>query len=143
MTGLRMTPEQKQIHDSVKSLCDRFDDEYWLQCDLDHRWPVEYHNAMKEAGWMGITIPQEYGGAGLGVTEAALMMQVVGNSAGAIAACSTIQAGVFGPHAVTVHGNESQKARILPRLASGQDQAAFGVTEPDADSIPRTFRRAR
>jgi len=127
-----MNPVRQQIKDSVQSLCDRFDDAYWLECDRNHRWPTEYHNAMKEAGWMGITIPEAYGGAGLGVTEASLLMQVVGGSAGAIAACSTIQAGVFGPHAVTVHGNDEQRARILPGLAAGRDQACFGVTEPDA-----------
>ncbi|VTU31688.1 Acyl-CoA dehydrogenase fadE12 [Variovorax sp. PBS-H4] len=132
MPGLVMTPLRQQIHDSAKKICDRFDDAYWLEKDLNHEWPVAYHTAAKEAGWLGITIPEEYGGAGLGVTEAALLMQVVGGSAGAIAACSTIQAGVFGPHAVTVHGNDEQKRRILPRLATGEDQACFGVTEPDA-----------
>lgn len=132
MPGLVMTPLRQQIHDSAKKICDRFDDAYWLEKDLKHEWPVAYHAAAKEAGWLGITIPEEYGGAGLGVTEAALLMQVVGGSAGAIAACSTIQAGVFGPHAVTVHGTEEQKRRILPRLATGEDQACFGVTEPDA-----------
>ncbi|WP_083745580.1 acyl-CoA dehydrogenase family protein [Variovorax sp. KK3] len=132
MPGLVMTPLRQQIHDSAKKICDRFDDAYWLERDLKHEWPVAYHNAAKEAGWLGITIPEEYGGAGLGVTEAALLMQVIGGSGGAIAACSTIQAGVFGPHAVTVHGTAEQKQRILPRLATGQDQACFGVTEPDA-----------
>lgn len=132
MPGLLMTPEREQIRESVQALCDQFNDEYWLERDLTHTWPTEYHEAMKQAGWMGITIPEEYGGAGLGVTEAALLMQVVGGSAGAIAACSTIQAGIFGPHAVTVHGTEEQRARLLPRLATGEDQAAFGVTEPDA-----------
>lgn len=132
MPGLVMTPVRQQILESAKKLCDDFDDDYWLECDQTHSWPVKYHNAVKQAGWLGITIPEEYGGSGLGVTEAALLMQVIGNSAGAIAACSSIQAGVFGPHAVTVHGTPEQKSRILPRLATGQDQAAFGVTEPDA-----------
>ncbi len=132
MPGLVMTPVRQQIYESAKKICDHFDDAYWLDKDQKHEWPTEYHNAAKAAGWLGITIPEEYGGAGLGVTEAALLMQVVGGSGGAIAACSTIQAGVFGPHAVTVHGTEAQKRRMLPRLATGQDQAAFGITEPDA-----------
>lgn len=132
MPGLELTPERQQIMESVQALCDRFDDDYWMGKDIKHEWPTEYHNAIKEAGWMGITIPEKFGGAGLGVTEAALMMQVIGGSAGAIAACSTIQAGVFGPHAVTVHGNDEQRARILPQLATGADQCCFGVTEPDA-----------
>lgn len=141
-TGLHMTPERQQIAEAIQQLCDRYDDSYWLQKDTDHAWPVEYHDDLKAGGWMGITIPEEFGGSGLGVTEAALMMQIIGGSAGAIAACSTIQAGVFGPHAVTVHGTDEQRRRILPRLASGEDQACFGVTEPDA-GLDTTHIRTR
>ena len=81
---------------------------------------------------MGITMPEKYGGAGLGVTEAALMMQTVANSAGAISACSTFHINLFGPHPIVVHGTEEQKQRMLPPLISGEHKVAFGVTEPDA-----------
>ncbi len=130
--GLVMTPELQQIKDAVQGVCDRFDDAYWLDCDRKHKFPDEFRDAMAQAGWLGITMPEEYGGAGLGVTEAALMMQTVGNSAGVFAACSAIHVNVFAPHSIVVHGTEEQKQRMLPPLIDGTDKTCFGVTEPDA-----------
>jgi acyl-CoA dehydrogenase len=132
MMDLQLSPERQQIRDAVQSLCDRFDDEYWRKKDHDHSFPEEFQTAMAEAGWLGITMPPEYGGAGLGITEAALLMQVVGNSAGALAACSTIHINIFAPHAVVVHGSLEQKQAILPPLITGKDVTCFAVTEPDA-----------
>jgi len=130
--GLNMTPERRQIRDAVKGLCDRFDDSYWSEKDTKHEFPHEFHAAMAQAGWLGLTMPEAYGGAGLGVTEAALMMQTVANSAGAISACSTFHINLFGPHPVVLYGTEEQKRRILPPLITGEHKVAFGVTEPDA-----------
>ena len=87
---------------------------------------------MAEAGWLGITMPEEYGGAGLGVTEAAIMMHEVASHGGAMAAASTVHINLFGPHPIVVKGTPEQKARWMPRLIAGQDQVAFGFTEPDA-----------
>jgi acyl-CoA dehydrogenase len=145
MIDLQLSPERQQIRDAVQSLCDRFDDEYWREKDNSHSFPFEFQAAMAEAGWLGITMPPEYGGAGLGITEAALLMQVVGNSAGALAACSTIHINVFAPHAVVVHGTEAQKREILPPLISGKDVTCFAVTEPDAglDTTSITTRAVR
>jgi acyl-CoA dehydrogenase len=123
---------QIAIREAVQAVCDRFDDNYWLACDRDHRFPREFYQAMAAGGWLGIAMPEEYGGSGLGVTEAALMMQIVGNSAGTFAACSAIHLNVFGPHAICVHGTEEQKQRMLPPLIRGEEQACFGVTEADA-----------
>jgi acyl-CoA dehydrogenase len=132
MIDLEISPERQQIQEAVTALCDRFDDEYWRRKDQDHSYPTEFHTAMAEAGWLGITMPPEFGGAGLGVTEAALLMQTVGNSAGALAACSSIHINIFAPHAIVVHGTEEQKAAMLPPLIRGEDIACFAVTEPDA-----------
>ncbi|MEO8296241.1 MAG: acyl-CoA dehydrogenase family protein [Burkholderiales bacterium] len=142
---LELTPEQQQIRDAVQSLCDRFDDEYWREKDHTHSFPFEFQKAMAEAGWLGITMPEEYGGAGLGITEAAILMQTVGNSAGVLAACSSIHINVFAPHAIVVHGTPAQKAAILPPLIKGQDMACFAVTEPDAglDTTHITTRAER
>ena len=131
-TGLEMTQEREQIRSSIQTLCERFDDNYWLDKDNKHEFPHDFHAAMAEGGWLGITMPEKYGGAGLGVTEAALMVQTVANSAGAISACSTFHINLFGPHPVVVYGTEEQKERILPPLIAGKDKVAFGVTEPDA-----------
>ena len=132
MLEIELSPERRQIRDAVQALCDRFGDDYWREKDAAHAYPVEFQQAVAQAGWLGITMPPQYGGAGLGITEAALVMQVVGNSAGALAACSTIHINIFAPHAIVVHGSEEQKQFMLPPLIRGEHLAAFGVTEPDA-----------
>ncbi|MDB5829979.1 MAG: acyl-CoA dehydrogenase [Variovorax sp.] len=143
--SLDLTPEQQQIRDAVQTLCDRFDDEYWRDKDEKHAFPVEFQKAVAEAGWLGIMMPEAYGGSGLGLTEAALLMQTVGNSAGVLAACSTIHINIFAPHAVAVHGTEQQKEAILPPLNRGEDVVCFAVTEPDAglDTTHITTRATR
>jgi len=130
--SIDLTPQRKQILEAVQSLCDRFDDEYWREKDRDHAAPVEFQRAMAEAGWLGIMMPEEYGGSGLSLTDAALLMQTVGNSAGVLAACSTIHINIFAPHAIVVHGTAEQKQAILPPLIQGKDITCFAVTEPDA-----------
>lgn len=130
--GIEKTEERQQIVDSVRGICNRFDDEYWLEQERKHEFPHAFHQAMAEAGWLGITMPEEHGGAGLGVTDAALMMQTVANSAGAMAASSAIHINLFGPHSIIKFGTEEQKKRMVPPLVEGRDKVAFGVTEPDA-----------
>jgi acyl-CoA dehydrogenase len=132
LTALARTPDQEAIRDAVKAICDRFDDDYWRDKDETATFPHEFSKAIAEAGWLGICMPTEYGGAGLGVTEAAVMMQTIASSAGAAAAVSTVHINIFGPHAIVVHGTPEQRARFLPPLVNGKERACFGVTEPDA-----------
>jgi acyl-CoA dehydrogenase len=127
-----LTSDQVAIREGVAAVCARFDDEYWLERDRHGGFPREFHQAMAEGGWLGITMPQEYGGAGLGVTEAALMMHTVSSSGGGFAAASTLHINLFGPHAVVVHGTSEQKKRWLVPLIKGEEQTCFGVTEADA-----------
>ena len=129
---IRFTEEQEAIRDGVHKVCAQFDDEYWSACDQEKKFPFEFHRAMADAGWLGITMPEELGGANLGVTEAAIMMHEVSCSAGGYSAASTLHLNLFGPHAVVVHGTAEQKARMLKPLIEGTDRACFGVTEPDA-----------
>jgi acyl-CoA dehydrogenase len=124
--------ERNAIREGVRAVVAKFDDGYWLERDDDGVFPREFHHAMAEAGWLGITMPEEYGGAGLGVTEAAIMMHEVASHGGGMAAASTVHINLFGPHPIVVKGTPEQKARWVPRLISGQDQCAFGFTEPDA-----------
>src|SRR5215211_8774702 len=119
MQALADTPDRAAIRDAVAALCARFDDEYWLTRDRTGTFAFDFHKAFADAGWLGIAMPEQYGGAGLGITEAAIMMQTVANSAGVFAACSTIHLNVFGPHAIVVHGTDEQKARWLPPLIKG------------------------
>jgi acyl-CoA dehydrogenase len=129
---LAKTPEQAEIRDAIRSICDRFDDAYWSEKDRTHSFPFEFAKAIADGGWLGIAMPVEYGGAGLGVTEAAIMMQEVGRSAGVFAACSTIHINIFGLHSIVRHGTEWQKKQWLPSIIDGSSRACFGVTEPDA-----------
>ena len=126
-----LNPEQTAIRDGVAAVLSRFGDDYWAECDRTERFPHEFHRAMAADGWLGVTMPEEYGGAGLGMTEAAIVMQTVAYH-GAQTAASSIHINMFGPHPVVVHGTPEQKAQWLPPLVRGEDQVCFGVTEPDA-----------
>lgn len=127
-----LTPEQRQIRDSVLKLCAGFGDEYWLKHDQSGEFPEEFHRAIAEGGWLGIAMPQEYGGAGLGITEAAVMMQAVAESGAAMSGASSVHMNIFGLNPVVVFGSEEQKRRMLPPLIRGEHKACFAVTEPDA-----------
>ena len=125
------TPEQRAIEEGVNAVCARFGDEYWAACDRDERFPTEFHRAMATDGWLGVTMPERFGGAGLGVKEAAIVMRTVARH-GAMTAASSIHINMFGPHPVVVHASPEQQERWLPRLVRGEDQVCFGVTEPNA-----------
>lgn len=129
---IELTEEHEAIRDNVGKICARFDDEYWSAREEEKSFPFEFHKAMAEAGWLGITMPEELGGANMGVTEAAIMMHAVTSSAGGYSAASTIHLNLFGPHAVVVFGTPEQKERMLGPLIKGTERACFGVTEPDA-----------
>ena len=127
-----ISDDHRAIREGVGAVVRRFDDEYWLARDDDGEFPRDFHRAMADAGWLGITMPTEVGGAGLGVTEAAIMMHEVASHGGAMAAASAVHINLFGPHPIVVFGSDEQRKRWLPRLVEGKDQVAFGFTEPDA-----------
>jgi acyl-CoA dehydrogenase len=127
-----LSDEQIAIRDSVKRICDRFGDDYWRAHDDSGEFPAEFHRAIAEGGWLGIAMPEEHGGAALGVTEAAILMHAIAGSAGAMAAASSVHINIFGPHPIVVHGTKAQQQRWLPPLIKGEMRACFGVTEPDA-----------
>lgn len=121
----------KAIREGVRLVVTRFGDDYWLARDNDGVFPHAFHRAMAEAGWLGITMPKAFGGAGLGVTEAAVVMHEVASHGGGMTAASTVHINLFGPHPIVVQGTSEQKARWVPRLIAGEDQVCFGVTEPN------------
>jgi acyl-CoA dehydrogenase len=129
---IELTEDQKFIQESVGKIVDQYGDDYWSKLDTSGEFPHEFHRALADAGWLGITMPTELGGAGLGVTEATLMMNRIASGAGGYSACSTVHLNLFGPHAVVVFGTPEQKERMLKPLIAGTDKACFGVTEPDA-----------
>ena len=126
------TEDQRAIRQGVAAVVRQFDDGYWLARDEDGIFPHQFHQAMAQAGWLGITMPVEYGGAGLGVTEATIMMHEVASHGGGMTAASSVHINLFGPHPIVVFGNADQKQRWLPRLVQGLDQCCFGFTEPDS-----------
>jgi acyl-CoA dehydrogenase len=125
------TPEQEAIRDAVARVCAGFDLEYWLQKDRDGGFPDDFHAALARDGWLGIAMPQEFGGSGLGITEAALMMQTIAASGAGMSGASAVHMNIFSLNPVVVFGTAEQKARWLPPLVAGSDRACFGVTEPD------------
>jgi acyl-CoA dehydrogenase len=127
-----LSPVQEQIRVEVRKLCSQFDDNFWLEKDRSGDFPHELHAALAAAGWLGIAMPEEYGGAGLGITEAALMMQGIAESGAAMTGASAVHMNIFGLQPVVVFGTEDQKRRMLPPLIAGKDKACFAVTEPDA-----------
>ena len=126
-----LTPDQLEIRDAVARLCTRFDDAYWLKKDTDGGFPHDFHQAMAEAGWLGVAMPEEYGGSGLGITEAAVVMQAVAQSGAGFCGASAMHMNIFGLHPVVVFGTEEQQQRFLPPLIAGKEKACFAVTEPD------------
>jgi len=127
-----LTPEQLEIREAVARLCERFGDDYWLKKDTDGGFPHEFHQAMAEGGWLGVAMPEAYGGAGLGITEAAVVMQAVAQSGAGFSGASAVHMNIFGLHPVVVFGTDEQKERFLPPLIAGKEKACFAVTEPDA-----------
>jgi acyl-CoA dehydrogenase len=127
-----LSPVQEQIRVEVRKLCAQFDDAYWLAKDRSGDFPHELHAALAQAGWLGIAMPEEFGGAGLGISEAAIMMQGIAESGAAMTGASAVHMNIFGLQPVVVFGTEEQKRRMLPPLIAGRDKACFAVTEPDA-----------
>ncbi len=140
-----LSVEQQSIRAAVARLCADFTPEYWLAKDETGNFPHEFHAAMASAGWLGIAMPAAYGGAGLGITEAALMMQEVAASGAGFSGASSIHMNIFGLNPVVVFGSAEQKDRFLPPLIAGKEKACFAVTEPDAglDTTHLTTRAVR
>ena len=122
--------EREAIQDAVAGICARFGDEYWLGKDKEGGFPHDFHRAFAEAGFLGICVPEAYGGSGLGITEAAIMMEAVAASGAGMSGCTALHIAIFGLNPVVVFGTEEQKRRFLPPLVRGDEKACFGVTEP-------------
>ena len=117
---------------AVEKICARFGDDYWLKRDDDGKFPEEFYRALADDGWLGVCIPEAYGGSGLGVAEAAVMMQAVTASGAGLSGASAVHMNIFGLNPVAVFGSDEQKRRMLPPIAAGKEKACFAVTEPNA-----------
>jgi len=125
------TPEQQRIREAIAKLCAQFGDDYWLKKDKAGGDPVELHEALARDGWLGIAMPEAVGGAGLGIGEAAVMMQAIAESGAGFSGASAVHMNIFGLNPVVVFGSAEQKARMLPPLIAGTERSCFAVTEPN------------
>jgi acyl-CoA dehydrogenase len=126
------SPDQQNIRDAILKHCSRFSDEYWLEHDRQGVWPTEFVESLVDSGWLGVAMPAEYGGSGLGITEAAIMMQAIAESGAGMSGASSVHIPVFSVQPVVLFGTQAQKERILPAVVSGKDRVCFAVTEPNA-----------
>ena len=130
--NFELSEEQLLIRESVVKLCADFPDDYWSKKDTEHEFPWDFYEAMAEAGWLGIAIPEAYGGSGRGITEASLVLEEVAASGAAMNGATSLHLSIFGMHPVVKYGSGEMKQKYLPRVAKGDLHVAFGVTEPDA-----------
>jgi len=120
------------LRTAIERICTRFGDDYWLKKDREGGFPEEFHRAFADEGWLGICVPEQFGGSGLGIEDAAIMMQAISQSGAGLSGASAIHMNIFGLNPVVVFGTDEQKSRMLPPLVAGKDKACFAVTEPDA-----------
>ncbi len=144
----RVTSERDDlqlIREHVARLCSNYDDTYWAACDSEHRFPWAFYRDMAAGGWIGIAIPEQYGGGGRGIVEAAAVLEEVAASGAAMNGASALHMSIFGMQPVIRHGSEQMRRRFLPAVADGSLHVAFGVTEPDAgtDTSRITTRAVR
>src|SRR5689334_22435942 len=135
-----LTPEQVKIQEAIAKLCERFPDEYWLKRDNEGEFPSDFHQAMAKDGWLGVAMPEEFGGSGLGIQEAAVMMQAIAESGAGFSGASAVHMNIFGLNPVVVFGNKEQKQRMLPPLIAGKHKACFAVTEPNTGLETRKIK---
>ena len=132
MVEMISAQDEREIRASLRQVLSKYPDEYWMQHDMDHEFPWDFYHAMAQAGWIGICIPEKYGGGGAGVQEAALLLEEVTGNGGALNAGTTVQVALFGLEPVVKYGTEEQRERFLRPAAQGNLQVSFGITEPDA-----------
>ena len=126
-----LSQDQQAIREAVTQSCQPFPESYWLEHDRSGEFPHAFYAAMAKAGWLGIAIPEAYGGSGLGVTEAAIMMQAVAETGACMSGCASFHINIFGLMPIVVFGTEEQKKRFLPPMVQGRQKSCFAVTEPN------------
>ena len=132
--------EQEAIREAIAKICTRFPDEYWMKRDKEGGFPSELHQALAKDGWLGIAMPEAYGGSGLGITEAAIMMQAIAESGAGFSGASAVHMNIFGLNPVVKFGSDAQKKRMLPGLIAGKERACFAVTEPNTGLNTRKIK---
>ena len=125
------TEEQLTVKEAISKICDKFPDEYWREHDISGTDPHELHAALAADGWLGIALPEQHGGAGLGISEATMMLQTIAQSGAGFAGAQSIHANVYATQPLAKFGNKEQLETTLPNIISGKWRTCFGVTEPN------------
>lgn len=126
-----LNEDQRSIRDTMLKHCEKFSDDYWLECDQSAKFPEEFFQSIADSGWIGVAMPEALGGSGLGIAEAALMMQAAAEAGGGMTAASSFHLPVFGTQPVALFGTDEQKQRMIPGILRGEDRMCFAVTEPN------------
>lgn len=125
------TDSMHEVREAISKICSTYSDDYWLEKDNNHEFPHDLHTDLAKAGWLGICMPEEYGGSQLGISEATVMMQTISESGAGMTGASSVHMNVFGLEPVVKFGTSEQKERMLTPLIKGEDRSCFGVTEPN------------
>jgi acyl-CoA dehydrogenase len=132
MSAFWPSDDQEAIREGVQQICADFGDDFWRETDESGRFPEPFVAAMAAGGWLGVAMPEDVGGAGLGLTEASIVMQTVAQSGAGFSGASAIHLNIFGPMPIVKFGTAAQKAEYLPRIISGEEKMCFAVTEPNS-----------
>ncbi|KAK5219866.1 hypothetical protein LTR72_007397 [Exophiala xenobiotica] len=125
------TESMHMVREAISKICSKYTDEYWLEKDNKHEFPLDLHRDLAKDGWLGICMPQEYGGSELGISEATVMMQTISESGAGMTGASSVHMNIFGLEPVVKFGTPEQKARMLVPMIQGREKSCFGVTEPN------------
>ena len=123
--------EQLEVRAAVSKICENFPDEYWAEHDESGEYPHELHAALAKNGWIGIALPEDLGGSGLGICEATMMLQTISQSGAGMGGAQSMHANVYATQPVAKFATEEQKQAMLPKLIRGEWRTCFGVTEPN------------
>ena len=129
--NFELNDQQLDVQVAVQRICEQFNENYWLARDADGAFPEEFVKAITDGGWLGIAMPEEYGGSGLGITETVILAHTIARSGAGMSGASSVHLNLFGPNPIVVFGSDEQKTRMLPPLIRGEERACFGVTEPN------------
>lgn len=125
------TEEQMTVRDAIAKICSNYPDEYWMEKDYSGEYPYELHSALSKDGWIGIALPEELGGGGLGISEATMMLQTIAESGAGMAGAQSIHANVYATQPLAKFATEDQRDRFLKKIITGEWKTCFGVTEPN------------
>ncbi|QFU81805.1 acyl-CoA dehydrogenase family protein [Natronorubrum aibiense] len=132
---IELSEQQQLVRENIRDICSEFDDEYWREKDRASEYPDEFVTTLGEHGWLGVLVPEEYGGAGMGTAEVVVMMEEIAASGGGFAAAQAIHGGIYNSVPIVRHGSDELKERLLPDVAAGDVAIqSLGLTEPNAGS---------